>query len=202
VNDRGALFVVSGPSGVGKSTLLRAAMELVDRLAFSVSATTRARRVGEVDGVDYHFIDDTEFSRLVADDAFLEHATVYDRSYGTLRAPVEASLDRGESILLDIDVRGAAQVRERMPEGVHIFVLPPSDAALEARLRARGTDPEPVIARRMELAREQLRDCGRYQYLVVNDDLERATHELEAILIAELCRTERRASLVERYARA
>lgn len=190
--DAGALFVVSGPSGVGKSTLIRGAMTRIPGLAFSVSATTRAPRPGEVDGVHYHFVDPARFASLVDEGAFLEHATVYDRSYGTLRAPVERALAEGRSIVLDIDARGSAQVREREPGAVHIVLLPPTLDALAARLRARGTDDDATIARRMALAEEQLRAAPSYDYVVFNDVLPTAQAVFEGIVLAELSRRHRR----------
>ncbi|MBX2801475.1 MAG: guanylate kinase [Myxococcales bacterium] len=190
--DRGALFVVAGPSGVGKSTLVSAALAKLPNLRFSVSATTRAPRPGEVDGTHYRFVDDARFARWVDEGAFLEHATVYDHRYGTLRDPIERGIEAGSSLLLDIDVQGAAQVRERLPEAVHVFIAPPSRDVLRQRLEARGTDDVATIARRMELADEQLRGCADFDYLVVNDVLEQAHTAFEAILVAELSRTVRR----------
>lgn len=198
--DRGALFVVSGASGSGKTTLLRAAFATVPGLAFSVSATTRAPRAGEVDGVDYHFVTAERFAALRDGGELLEHATVYGRSYGTPRAPVEAALAEGRSIVLDIDVQGAAQVRVSHPEVVSVFVLPPDYPTLRARLAARGTDSAEVIDRRMAEARGQLEHCGEYEYLVLNDDLASATAQLVGIFVAELCRRERRDGWVGRFA--
>lgn len=200
--DRGVLFVVSGPSGVGKSTLVRAALARVPDLGFSVSATTRAPRPGERDGVDYHFVSEEGFHQRVAEGEFLEYATVYDRSYGTLRKPTEAVLAEGRSILLDIDVKGSAQVRVAMPEAVHVFILPPSWDALERRLVARGTDAPEVIARRMALAEEQLLAAPTYDYQVVNDDLEAAHAVLQGILLAEISRTSRRGKALARVLRS
>jgi guanylate kinase len=154
--DRGVLFVVSGPSGVGKSTLIRRAMARLPWLGFSVSATTRGPRAGEQDGVDYHFLTPGEFRDRVDAGAFLEHATVYDRSYGTLARPTETALAEGRSLLLDIDVQGAEQVKATLPEAVHVFIIPSSLDDLEARLRARGTDDDEVIQRRMALVATQL----------------------------------------------
>lgn len=195
--DQGVLFVVSGPSGVGKSTLVKAAMERIPGLEFSVSATTRAPRTGEVDGVHYHFMDRDRFDVLVAEEAFLEHATLYDRSYGTLREPTRAALDSGRSILLDIDVRGARQVREREPGAVHLFVLPPSIEVLEARLRNRATDDEAIITRRMEQAMEQLEGCVEYDYVIVNDDLDASHAAFQGILLAETSRRDRRQRVID-----
>ncbi len=197
--DRGALFVVSGASGTGKTTLVKEALRRMPGLSFSVSATTRPPRGGEVDGRDYHFVAPERFDAMVADDALLEWAEVYGNRYGTPRAPVDAALAAGESILLDIDVQGARQVRAHMPEAVSIFILPPDMATVEARLRGRSTDSDDVIARRMAQARQQLQGAAEADYLVVNDDLQTAHDVLQAVLVAELCRRQRRASLTARF---
>lgn len=197
--DEGALFVVSGPSGTGKSTLLKAAFATVPGLEFSVSYTTRAPRTGERDGVDYHFVDTEDFLGVRDSGGLLENAEVYGRHYGTPRAPVEAALREGRSIVLDIDVQGARQVRERMPQAVFIFILPPSLDVLLSRLRTRGTDSEAVIQRRLAEADAQLHGCGEYGYLVMNDALESATAQLTGVFVAELSRRERRSSWVRRF---
>lgn len=192
--DVGALFVVSGPSGSGKTTLLHAALKTVPGLEFSVSATTRAPRAGERDGVDYHFVGRAAFEELLRQGALLEHAEVYGNFYGTPRAPVDAALAEGRSIVLDIDVQGAAQVRAAHPEAVSVFVLPPNLAAIEARLRARGLDDDAIVARRVREADEQLAEAGEYDYLVMNDDLSSAHAQFQAVLVAELLRRSRRES--------
>ncbi len=197
--DRGACFVVSGASGTGKTTLLRRVFVEVPGLEFSVSATTRSRRTGEIDGVDYTFVSMEQFLALRADGALLENAEVYGRYYGTPRAPVDAALAEGRSIVLDIDTQGAAQVRQSHPEAVHIFILPPSLGAIRARLLARGTDTVEVIRRRIAEASDQLRHCGEYDYLVMNDEIESAVAALAGIVRAELLRTRRRASWVRRF---
>lgn len=190
--DRGALFVVSGASGTGKTTLLRAALQRVPGLEFSVSATTRAPRVGEADGVDYHFVSTDRFRAMLADGALLEHAEVYGTLYGTPRAPVLAALAEGRSIVLDIDVQGAAQVRAAYPEAVTIFILPPRVEAIRERLAARGTDDPAVVERRIREAHAQLARCGEYDYLVMNDVLDTAHAQLQGIFLAELSRRGRR----------
>lgn len=192
--DIGALFVVSGPSGSGKTTLLHAALTAVPGLEFSVSATTRAPRAGERDGVDYHFVTREAFAELLRTGALLEHAEVYGNYYGTPRAPVDAALAEGRSIVLDIDVQGAAQVRRAHPEAVSVFVLPPNLAAIEARLRARGLDDAAIVARRVREADEQLAEADTYDYLVMNDDLASAHAQFQAVLVAELLRRNRRQS--------
>jgi guanylate kinase len=191
--------VVTGASGTGKTTLVKEALATIPDLSFSVSATTRAPRVGEVDGRDYHFVSQERYAELVAAGAFLEWAEVYGNRYGTLREPVESALARGESILLEIDAQGAAQVRAAMPEAVFIFILPPSIETIEARLRGRSTDSEAIIQRRLADARLQLSRCGEFEYLLVNDDLESGFDQLQAILVAELLRAQRRESLVARF---
>ena len=194
--DSGVLLIVSGPSGAGKSTLLKAAMKRIPELSFSVSATTRPMREGERDGVDYHFVEAERFEALADQGALLEHATVYAHGYGTLAAPVGEALAKGRSILLDIDVQGARQVRDKRRDVVSIFVLPPSLTVLEQRLRARGTDDEATIALRMVEAREQLLGAQEYDYLVLNDDREAAQATLQGIILAELSRSARRRSIL------
>lgn len=196
--DRGLIFVVSGPSGVGKSTLIRGLMETVPHIGFSVSATTRMPRDGEVDGKDYYFKTTEDFQRLVDEGAFLEHATVYNRQYGTLRGPTEAALLAGDSVLLDIDVQGARQIRQNTSGTVQIMVVPPDVSTLEQRLKSRGKDTPEVIQNRMEQVRSQLEACADYDYLVVNDDLATARAAFNAIFIGELCRASRRQTLVGR----
>ncbi|MDP6934906.1 MAG: guanylate kinase [Myxococcota bacterium] len=198
--DRGVLFVVTGCSGTGKTTLVREALTMLPGLEFSVSATTRPIREGETDGVDYRFVDTTTFESMVQGNALLEWAEVYGNRYGTPRAPVEDALSEGRSILLEIDAQGARQVRETLPEAVTLFVLPPSLEVIEQRLRSRSTDTEQVITRRMAEAQAQLQDCGLFDYLVVNGDLASAHDVFQSILVAEMQRTKRRQSWVGRFA--
>jgi len=200
--DEGALFVVTGSSGTGKTTLVREALARIPRLVFSVSATTRAPREGEAPGVDYTFVSEERFAELVAEDAFLEHAVVYGNRYGTLREPVVRAVAAGTSVLLDIDVQGAAQVRDRWPGAVTIFVLPPSLRVLADRLRSRGTDPPEVVERRIREAHVQVESCDAFDYLLLNDHLEAASDQLQAILVAELLARSRRSSWVRRFTRA
>lgn len=194
--DRGVLFVVSGPSGVGKSTLIRRALDKIPGLRFSVSATTRPAREGEADGTDYYFISDAAFESRVQSGQFLEHASVYGCAYGTLAEPTRKALERGECLVLDIDVAGATQIRTSLPDATHIFILPPDRATLEARLRTRATDSEEVIERRLEEMDEQLGGCGDYDYVVVNDDLETSHRVFQGILLAEMSRASRRYSTI------
>ena len=186
------ILLISGPSGAGKSTVYRELMRREPRLAFSVSTTTRPPRTGEADGVDYHFVDDAAFDRLVASDAFLEWAPVHDRRYGTRRDHVAALEAAGRVPLLDIDVQGAVQVLDRLGgEVVSVFLFPPSWEVLEARLRGRGTDSDEVIATRLRNARWEVGFADRYAYWVVNDTVEAAVARLQAIMTAEACRRER-----------
>ena len=195
----GALFVVTGASGTGKTTLVREALASIPGLHFSVSATTRPMRQGEQDGVDYHFLDRATFMARVEADEFLEWAEVYGNCYGTLRAPVEAALSDGQSILLDIDTQGAEQVRASQISHTSVFVLPPDKETLASRLNARATDSPEVIARRIEEAQLQLGECRHFTYVVVNDELSSAHHQFQAILVAELLRSERHSALIERF---
>ncbi len=197
--DRGALFVITGASGTGKTTLVKKALQVIPELGFSVSATTRPERVGEKDGEDYHFVDQARFAELVDGGQMLEWAEVYGNRYGTPRAPVDAALAGGRSILLEIDQQGARQVRAAMADAISIFVLPPSFDALERRLRRRATDSEAVIARRLSEARLQIEHCGEFDYLVVNDDLSSAHDQFQAVIVAELRRRSRLDSLVRRF---
>ena len=185
---RGKLIVVSGPSGAGKSTVIGKVMERRSDLCFSVSATTRKPRDGEVDGVNYFFVSGTEFDRMIGDDELLEHAEYNRDNYGTPRAYVEEKRRAGMHVLLDIEVQGARQVRERVPEAIKIFIIPPSLQVLEQRLRGRGTEDEEQIQRRLARARGEYREADFYDYVVINDDLETAANELNAIITAELCR--------------
>jgi len=179
---RGRLFVIAAPSGAGKTSLVRALMERVPALRFSISYTTRARRPTEEHGRDYFFVGKDEFARMVGAGEFLEHATVFDNSYGTARRQVEHSLADGQDLILEIDWQGAQQVRRALPECVSIFILPPSRVELERRLRGRGTDAEEVIQRRLRDAASDMTHWREFDHVVVNDDFDRALGELEAIV--------------------
>jgi guanylate kinase len=184
---RGTLYIISAPSGAGKSSLLRALLESgrVTGVEISVSHTTRAARPGEVDGVDYHFVDMPAFDVMVAADDFLEHARVFDNCYGTSRSAVETRLAGGVDVILEIDWQGARRVRELLPAAVSIFILPPTRAALESRLTDRGQDDAAVIARRMRDAVSEMSHYGEYDYLVINDDFQQAVDALVAIFRGE-----------------
>jgi guanylate kinase len=176
------VFVITGPSGVGKGTLIRLLRERIPQLAPSVSATTRAPRPGEEDGVDYHFLSDEEFADKVADGEFVEWAEYSGRRYGTLRSELQRHLDAGRPVVLEIEVQGARQVRKALPEAVQIFIEPPQGEALRDRLVGRGTDDPDEVARRMKVAEEELAAAGEFQYRVVNDRLEEAVARLVEIV--------------------
>ena len=175
---KGNLFVLSGPSGAGKGTLVKRVLQRVPDAWVSVSATTRQPRPGEVDGKDYFFLDQPRFDELVSQGGFLEWAHVHGNSYGTLRSRVQDRIDQGSQVILEIDVQGAFQVKEAMPEAHLIFIEPPSLEELERRLRGRGTETEEVICNRMKTAEVELARKMEYDVQVVNDELERATEEL------------------------
>jgi len=179
---RGRLFVIAAPSGAGKTSLVRALMEREPGLRFSISYTTRKQRPNEVQGRDYFFVTREEFDRMIAADEFLEHATVFDNSYGTARRQVEESLAAGQDLILEIDWQGAQQIRRALPECLSIFILPPSRAELERRLRGRGTDSEEVIQRRLRDAASDMGHWREFEFVVVNDDFETALAELQAIV--------------------
>lgn len=182
---KGILFVVTAPSGAGKTTLCDMVLEAVPGLEYSVSVTTRPRRKGEVDGEDYIFVSRDEFEKLLRKDEFLEHAVVYDNYYGTRRSVIGESLARGKDIVLDIDLQGALQIKEKGYPAVFVYIVPPSIKVLERRLRGRKTDPEEIILKRLSLAREEMAHIDEYDYLVVNDDLRIAFEEFKAIVVAE-----------------
>lgn len=179
---RGRLFVIAAPSGAGKTSLVRALMEREPSLAFSVSFTTRPRRANEENGRDYHFVDPGQFERMVKDGAFVEHAQVFGNHYGTSRARVEQALQSGQDLILEIDWQGAQQVREHMPEAIDIFILPPSRAVLEQRLRNRRTDSPEVIARRLRESVEEMSHWAEFRYVVVNDDFATALGDMIAVI--------------------
>jgi guanylate kinase len=178
----GRLYVITAPSGAGKTSLVKALMEREARLRFSVSFTTRKPRANEIDGRDYHFVSREEFERMIASGDFLEHAEVFDNAYGTSLRSVEEAMRAGELLLLEIDWQGARQVRARLPAARTIFVLPPARAALEARLRARSTDSEAVIARRLQDAAHDIAHWNEFDYVVINDRFDAAVDDLVAIV--------------------
>jgi guanylate kinase len=180
------VFVITGPSGVGKGTLIRGLMERHPQLELSVSATTRAPRPGEADGVDYHFLSREEFDRRVGDGAFVEHADYAGRSYGTLRSELEARVHSGTPVVLEIEVQGARQVRAAMPEAVQVFIAPPSLDALRTRLIGRGTDDAEEVERRLHVAEQELAAQPEFGHVVVNDRLDEALEQLSQVVAGEL----------------
>ena len=192
---KGTLFIVSAPSGAGKSSLIDALLKrfnLDDSLRLSISHTTRAMRPGETDHVSYHFVDKAEFEKLIERNAFYEYAKVFDNYYGTSREIVEQWLNEGKDVLLDIDWQGARQIREQTPGTKGIFIIPPSLEELNRRLVSRGTDSKEVIEGRMNKAMNEISHYNEYDYVIVNDDLERAYEDLTAIVRAALCRGKKR----------
>jgi guanylate kinase len=188
------VFVITGPSGVGKGTLIRGLLERVPELELSVSATTRTPRPGERSGVDYHFMHADEFDRRARNDEFVEHADYSGSRYGTLRAELDRRLAEGVPVVLEIEVQGARQVREEMPEALAVFIAPPSREALRARLVGRGTDAADQIERRMQTAERELEAQPEFAHVVVNDRLEQATAELERIVRLGLAGRDRHAA--------
>ena len=188
---KGKLLVLSGPSGVGKGTVLGELMNRRDDMCFSVSATTRQPREGEVDGVSYFFVSKERFEEMIRNNELLEYAQFVSNSYGTPRAYVEQQLEKGFHVILDIEIQGARQVREKMPEAVSVFIVPPSITELRHRLETRGTDTKEVIDARIARARQEIQEADFYDYLIVNDDAALAADRFRAILTAEQCRFDR-----------
>lgn len=185
---KGQLIVLSGPSGSGKSTVVKQLMKQRGNIHFSVSYTTRAPRSEDIDGVTYHFVDRAEFEAMIARNEFLEYAEYSGNYYGTSLKAIEQQQAAGVDVLLDIEVQGAANVRAKCPDAVLVFIVPPTYTELERRLRGRGTDTDEVIRKRLDRALEEIREVGMYDYLVVNDQVENAVFELDAIMSAAKCR--------------
>lgn len=193
---RGKLFVISGPSGVGKSTILKELLQRQEDIYFSVSATTRQPRPGEVDGVHYHFRTQEDFRQLIEEEALLEWAEYVGNYYGTPAKYVDEAIEQGRNVILDIEVQGAGKVAEKRPDAIRIFIAPPSWQELERRLTERGTDAPDKISGRLKRAREEFESAEKYDYVVINDTVEHAVGELEAIMIAEHCRSAERIAML------
>ncbi len=198
MSSRGNLIIISAPSGTGKTSLAGRVLKLVEGLQFSVSHTTRRPRATERDGVEYFFVDPKRFEEMIAQGAFLEWAHVYGNYYGTSREFVESELGKGTDVLLDIDVQGAEKVKRSMPEALSVFVLPPSREVLERRLRNRGLDDEEVIEARLRVANEEIGKCLDYDFLIVNESIEKSAVELQSIVLAARCRIDRRRGTAQR----
>ena len=195
---RGLMLVLSSPSGAGKTTICRHLLPADDQINLSVSATTRPKRSNEIDGVDYHFVDQETFDAMVAGDEFLEHANEFGHSYGTPRAAVEEALEAGDDVLFDIDWQGTQQLAEKAANDlVRIFILPPSTEELERRLRNRAQDPEEVLQGRMAKAADEMSHWAEYDYIIVNHDVAESLVQVQAILAAERLKRERRVGLHE-----
>ena len=193
---KGKTFIISGPSGVGKSTVLSALLERRPNVYFSVSATTRAPRPGELDGIHYHFMDVDSFRKWIAMDQFLEYAEYVGNFYGTPKRFVDEAMEQGKDVILDIEVQGAIQVTSKRPDTVRIFIAPPSWAELERRLTERGTDSKDKIQKRLLRAKVEFQTAHTYDYFVINDTVENAVKELDAIMTAEHCKPKERMEII------
>ena len=187
MNNKGTLFVITGPSGAGKGTVLKKVIQSLDGLYFSVSATTRKPREGEVDGVHYHFLTRERFEELIEKDRFLEYAQYAGNYYGTPLDPVEEHLEQGHDVILEIELQGALQVKKRLPKAVLVFIAPPSFEELESRLRGRGTETDEVIRNRLAIARQECANMDEFRFIVVNDEVDDAAERLRAIMLSCRC---------------
>ena len=187
MNNKGTLFVITGPSGAGKGTVLKKVIQSLDGLYFSVSATTRKPREGEVDGVHYHFLTRERFEELIEKDRFLEYAQYAGNYYGTPLDPVEEHLEQGHDVILEIELQGALQVKKRLPKAVLVFIAPPSFEELESRLRGRGTETDEVIRNRLAIARQECANMDEFRFIVVNDEVDDAADRLRAIMLSCRC---------------
>ena len=198
---KGLLIVVSGPSGTGKGTVCSELLTQAQDLAYSISATTRQPRAGEVEGKNYYFMDKADFEQKIAEGGFLEYANVYGNYYGTPLAKIEERLAAGEDILLEIDTQGALNVMKKCPDGLFIFLVPPSLAELERRIRGRGSETAESLAKRMGSAKKEIEDGKKYGYVVVNDTVKKAVSRIMAIRTAEHCRVEKNQEIFEELAK-
>lgn len=192
MTEKGRLVVVSGPSGAGKSTVLSRVLASDTNKVFSVSATTRAPRAGEVEGVDYYFVDADKFRQMLADGELLEHAEYVGNFYGTPKKPVMDGIAAGRDVIFDIEVQGAMQIKEKHPEAILIFLIPPHFSDIETRLRGRYTETDDKVQKRVSTAKDEYKFADRYDYIVINDDPSRAVNEINSIVTAEKCRLSER----------
>lgn len=195
---RGKTFIICGPSGVGKGTVVARLLASNPNLYFSVSATTRQPRHGEVDGVHYHFLSREQFQQWIAEDAFLEHAEFVGNYYGTPKKYVDAAMDQGRDVILDIEIQGAEQVHQQRPEAVRIYVAPPSWAELERRLIGRGTEDMEKVRSRLERGKQEFAAASSFEYFVINDTVDNAVTEISAIMLAEHCRPDERIAMIDK----
>lgn len=196
-SDRGLLFVVSAPSGAGKTTICREFLKIHPEIKYAISTTTRPTRKGEQDGIDYFFTTKDEFERMIKDDAFLEYAVVYNEYYGTSKQTVRNMLESGYDVLVDVDTQGAASIRNVFPDSIQVFILPPSLRILEQRLRKRGKDSPEVINLRLSEAKHEIQQSELYTYIIVNDEIERSVAIMQSILTASRAQASRNRAVVE-----
>ncbi len=197
MDKKGILLIVSGPSGAGKGTICSLLLQKYSQIYYSVSMTTRTPRKGEVNGKDYHFVSKQEFEKLIAENAFLEYAQVYDNYYGTLRSHILGKINQGIDVLLEIEIDGASQVKEKFPDGVTVFILPPSIDELLNRIKSRGKDDEEAVKKRIARADSELKQAAHYDYAVLNEQLLIAVETLYSIIIAEKSKAKRNIQLIE-----
>lgn len=196
--NKGRLFIISGPSGSGKDTVLKELFVRFPEIKFSISCVTRDMRAGEKQGEKYHFISHEEFKEMIANDRLLEHNFYVDNYYGTPREPVEKCIAAGENIFVEIDVNGAAQIRKKVPEAVSVFIMPPSVSVLRERLTKRGTETPEQIEKRLRDAIGEIKRAGEYDYIVINDDLQKAVDDISAVIASDRFRPDRDSGLIDR----